>query len=127
MPLNADIFKLGVSDLISLVPQMVRNLLQCRRPRFDPWGGKIPWRRKWRPTLVFLPEKSHGQRSLVGCSLWDSKELGTTQQLTHTLHTKFFGVQTNWSEDKAGVIGSEGRNLSAFLGPWKDLPLSYHI
>ena len=35
--------------------------LQCRRHRFDPWVRKIPWRRKWQPTLVFLPGKSHGQ------------------------------------------------------------------
>ena len=40
---------------------------QCRRPRFNPWVGKIPWRRKWQPTPVFLPRKSHGHRSLVGC------------------------------------------------------------
>jgi len=42
---------------------------QCRRckgGRFDPWVGKIPWRRKCQPTPVFLPEESHGQRSLVG-------------------------------------------------------------
>ena len=42
---------------------------QCRRHkrcRFDPWVGKIPWRRAWQPTPVFLPEESHGQRSLVG-------------------------------------------------------------
>ena len=38
---------------------------QCRRPRFDPWVGKIPWRRKWQVTSVFLPGESHGQRSLV--------------------------------------------------------------
>ena len=34
--------------------------------RFNPWVRKIPWRRKWQPTLVFLPGKSHGQRSPVG-------------------------------------------------------------
>ena len=34
----------------------------------NPWVGKIPWRRKWQPTPVFLPGISHGQRSLVGCS-----------------------------------------------------------
>ena len=39
---------------------------RCRRCRLDSWVGKILWRRKWQPTLVFLPEKSHGQRSLVG-------------------------------------------------------------
>ena len=39
---------------------------QCRRPEFDPWIRKIPWRREWQPTPVFLPRESHGQRSLVG-------------------------------------------------------------
>ena len=42
--------------------------LQCGRPGFDPWVRKIPWRRKWHPTPVFLPRESHGQRSLVGYS-----------------------------------------------------------
>ena len=46
---------------------------QCRRCGFDPWVRKIPWRRKWPPTPVFLPGKSHGQRNLTatvyrGCS-----------------------------------------------------------
>ena len=40
----------------------------CRRHRFDPWVEKIPWRRKQQPTPVFLPGKSHGQRSLAGYS-----------------------------------------------------------
>ena len=44
--------------------------LQCRRPRFDPWVGKIPWRREWLPTLVFLPGESRGQSSLAGHSPW---------------------------------------------------------
>ena len=45
------------------------SVCQCRRGkrcRFDPWVRKIPWRRKWQPTPVFLPGESHGQRSLVG-------------------------------------------------------------
>ena len=42
----------------------------CRRREFDPWVGKIPWRRKWQPTPVFLPGKSHGQKSLAGYSSW---------------------------------------------------------
>ena len=41
---------------------------QCRRPGFDPWAKKIPWRRKWQLTPVFLPGKFHRQRSLVGYS-----------------------------------------------------------
>ena len=39
--------------------------LPCRRPRFNPWIGKIPWRREWQPTLVFLPGDFQAQRSLV--------------------------------------------------------------
>ena len=42
---------------------------QCRRCRSNPWNGKIPWRRKWQLTSVFLPGKPHGQKSLVGYSL----------------------------------------------------------
>ena len=42
---------------------------------FNSWVRKIPWRKKWQPTPVFLPGKSHGQRSLVGYSPWDRKEL----------------------------------------------------
>ena len=40
--------------------------MQCRRPRFNPWIGKIPWRREWLPTPVFLSGEFHGQRNLVG-------------------------------------------------------------
>ena len=50
-----------------------KDSLQCRRPGFDPWVRKIPWRRKWQPTSVFLPRESHGQRSLAGCSQWGYK------------------------------------------------------
>ena len=51
----------------------------CRRCRFYPWVGKIPWRRKWQPTPVFLPGKRYGQKSLVGCSSWGYKELDWTE------------------------------------------------
>ena len=62
---------------------MVKIHLQssrCRRLRFNPWVGKIPLRRKWQPTPVFLPEKSHGQRSLVGYGVAKSR----TQLSTYT-------------------------------------------
>ena len=49
-----------------------------RRPRFNPWLGKIPWRREWLPIPVFLPGESHGQRSLVGYSSWGRKESDMT-------------------------------------------------
>ena len=48
--------------------------LQCRRCRFDPWVRKIPWRRAWQLTPVFLPGESHGQRSPVGHSPYGHKE-----------------------------------------------------
>ena len=57
---------------------------QCRRPGFNPWVGKIPWRRKWQSTPVLLPGKSHGQRSLVGYSPWGCKELDMTERLHYT-------------------------------------------
>ena len=55
--------------------------LQCERPGFDPWVGKIPWRRKWQPTPVFLPGKFHGWRSLVGYGPQGPKESDTTERL----------------------------------------------
>ena len=52
---------------------------QCRKCRFNPWVGKSPWRRKWETTLVFLPRKSHGKRSLAGYSPWGRKESNMTE------------------------------------------------
>ena len=52
---------------------------QSRGLGFDPWVGKIPWRREWLPIPVFLPGESHGQRSLVGYSPRGRKELDTTE------------------------------------------------
>ena len=57
---------------------------QCRKHKthgFHPWVGKIPWRRKWQPSPVFLPGESHGQRSLVDYRPWDRKEPDMTEQL----------------------------------------------
>ena len=55
---------------------------------FNPWVAKIPGRRKWQPSLVFLPGKSHGQRSLVGypplMGPWGPKGLDTTEDTHHT-------------------------------------------
>ena len=55
---------------------------KCRRHRlrFDPWVEKIPWRRVWQPTPVFLPGESHGPRSLVGYGPWGHKEWDTTEE-----------------------------------------------
>ena len=60
----------------------MRICLQSRRPRFNHWVGKMPWRREWLPTPVFLPGKSHGQWNLVGYSPWGFEELDMTERLT---------------------------------------------
>ena len=60
--------------------------LQCRRPGFDLWVGKLLWRRNWKPTPVFLPGELHGHRSLVGHRPWSRKASDMTEWLTHT-HT----------------------------------------
>ena len=60
---------------------------QCRRRqrcRFDTWVRKIPWRRAWQPTPVFLPGESHGQRSLVGYSSWGHRVGHDWSNLTRT-------------------------------------------
>ena len=54
--------------------------LQCSRHEFDPWVGKIPWRRKWKPTPVLMAEKFHGWRTLVGYSPWGCKESDKTER-----------------------------------------------
>ena len=66
-------------------PEWSRNCLQSRRPGFYPWVRKIPWRREWQPTPVFLPGESHGQRSLAGYSPWGHKESDKTERLTLSL------------------------------------------
>ena len=66
--------------------QLKMNKLRKRRYSFDLWVGKCPWRRQWQPAPVYLPEKFHGQRSLVGYSPWDCQKLDMTEQLsTHTI------------------------------------------
>ena len=64
-----------------------RICLRLRRHRFDPWVGKIPWRRAWQSTPVFLPGESHRQRSLLGYSPRGSKESDMTEWLTLSLFT----------------------------------------
>ena len=60
----------------SLVSQMVKNLdYKAGVPAFDPWVGKIPWRKEWRPTPMFLPGEFHGQRNLVGYSPWGRRRV----------------------------------------------------
>ena len=68
----------------------------CRRCRCNPWLRQIPWRRKWQPTPVFLPGKSHGQRSLVVYSPWGCKrvrhDFATTMLLSLIIMSYHFHI-----------------------------------
>ena len=82
--------------------------LPCRRSVFNPWVGKILWRRKWQSIPVLLPGKSHGQRSLVGYSLWGRKESDMTEWLHFTSlqsQVKFFLIK----------LSSQLTNLLAYV------------
>ena len=59
---------------------MVRNLPAIQKTRFDPWVRRIPWKRKWLPTPVFLPEELHGWRSRVSYSPWGCNESVATTE-----------------------------------------------
>ena len=84
-----DIVNKAEIDVFLELPWWLRGYsvcLQCVRPRFDPWVEKITWRRKWQPTPVLLPGKSHGCRSLVGYSPWGLKESDMIERLQFHLH-----------------------------------------
>ena len=62
---------------------MVKNLPAMQKTQVQSLVGKIPWRREWQPSPVFLPGEFHGQRSLAGYSPWSNQESDTPEQLTH--------------------------------------------
>ena len=64
---------------------MVKKLRRNKRCRFNPWVRKIPWRRLWQPTAVFLPGEPHGERSLVVYSPWVAKSQTKLKQIS--MHT----------------------------------------
>ena len=90
--------ELKVSRIIQELPGWhsgKESACQCwrhRRCKFDPWVGKISWRRAWQPTPVFLPGESHGQRSLAGYSPWGHRESDTTEQLSMRASMQSFSV-----------------------------------
>jgi len=88
-----------------------RICLQGGRPGFDPWVGKIPWRKRtWQPTPVFLAGESHGQRILVGYSPGGHKQLDTTERLTLSLFQGQGGDGTPRSNE-ARAPGASTREL----------------
>jgi len=67
------------SQMVLGVKNICASAGRLKRSRFDPWVGKIPWRRAWQHTPVFLPGESHGQRSLAGCSPQGDTEADMTE------------------------------------------------
>ena len=62
---------------------------KCKRHGFNPWVGKIPWRRKWQPAPVFLPGELHGQRCLAGYSSGVTKSRSQLQPFSTQNSTRF--------------------------------------
>ena len=107
------IFLMGASS----VAQWQRICLQCRIFRkhgFEPWVGKTPWRRKWHPAPVFLPEESHGQKSLEGysplviffnlscdCTTWHAGSYFSKQGSNPCPLLWKHGILTIWSPGKS--------------------------
>ena len=75
----------------SLVKNPPANVGDAGVTQVQTLGGEDPWRRKWQPTPVFLPGKSHRQRSLVGYSPWGRKELDMTEHNLHICSIIFWG------------------------------------
>ena len=90
-------------------------------PGFNPWVGKVPWRRKWQPTPVFLPGESHGQRSLVDYRPWGCKESDMTEQLSMEGNIPF-----GWNLRK-GSIAREVFNLGSIEQAVSVMSLNSHI
>ena len=81
---------------------------------FDPWIGKIPWRRKWQPTPVFLPAESHGQRNLVGYRPWGHKESDRTE------HARTRQFKINFEK-----VDLENKQLGCFVLTVASIPVSF--
>ena len=129
---------LGQQSLVTVLPRWLsgkESTCQSRKHGFNPWIRKILWRRKWQPTPVFLPGKSHGRRSLAGYSPWGRKgvghDLATKQQQNITkkagvtvcllmkFHSIFYRKQSNKNS------GQASRFYCQFTGDTKDRGICY--
>ena len=98
-----------------LVPQTV-TCLAYNAGDLGSWVGKILQRRRWQPTPVLLPGKSHGQRSMVGYSPWGHKESDTTEQLHLYTNTISFYIIGTWASVDFGICQGIGGLES--VSPW---------
>ena len=96
--------------------QLVKICLQCGRPGFDPWVGKIPWRRERLPTPLFWPGEFHGLYSL-----WHRKELDMTEWLSLSLSIKLAGKWATAPHDPLALI-SDNEKWRQIFQSWSVLP-----
>ena len=99
---------MGPNAMGSVVKNLPASAEDARDMGSIPWVGKSHWRRAWQPTPVFLPGESHGQRSLVGYSLWGRTESDTTEV----------------TEQQQQPDGSVVKNLPASAGDTGSIPVS---
>ena len=87
---------------------------------FDPWVRKIPWRRKWQLTPVFLPEEFHGQKSLAGYSPLGRRESDTTERLTYcymeTVKSSLIARSKGEGKDESAEHGGFLRQWNCSIG-----------
>ena len=76
-------------------PPLGESSCHCKRPGFDAWFGKIPWRREWLMTLVFLPGESHGQRSLASYSSQSHRVGHDWSNLAHMYERHWVNILCN--------------------------------
>ena len=110
-----------------------KSTCQCRKCKkwgFDPWVGKMPWRRKWQPTPEFLTGKSHKQRSLVGYSPWICKRVGQ-DLVTKYHHMPLWGSRASphpWLKEapcsKRHIKHLPNQGNSPYIRCWENKPLS---
>ena len=119
MKLLQNNFKVGLNLRRGLPSWLSGKKFACQQRRhrrcgFDPWIGKIPWRRKWQPIPVFLTGESHEQRSLAGNSPSGHRELDTTEQLS--MHTHEPEKVQTWEGSKPFWL-----SFSTYEVKWKSL------
>ena len=102
--------------MASLVVSGKEPACQCKRCKghdLNPQVGKIPWRRAWQPTPIFLPGESHGQRSLVGYSPWVTQSWTRLRQLSMHTHVYIYMVP-GWLTGKEPTCQCKTRNGCEF-------------
>jgi len=90
-----------------------------------PLGREDPWSRKWQPTSIFLPGKSHGQRSLAGCSPWCRKESDSAEWLSTHACTKTFSGGNNMLGASLSITNS--RSLPKLMSIESVMPSNHLI